>query len=145
MAEKKLAEYEEIMRLIKEATGVSDISEVIAKFQSQGETHAQLSQLQKANEAKIAELKEKKKALQVENEEMKFTGQTKYAHSQRTVEEFEAHLKDAEATYSEAKQKYERVLKILLNAKAGVQHLSDKLDILKAVRFSIAYFPNPID
>ena len=92
MAEKKLAEYEEIMRLIKEATGVSDISEVIAKFQSQGETHAQLSQLQKANEAKIAELKEKKGQLQVENEEMKFTGQSKYAHSQRTLEEFEAHL-----------------------------------------------------
>jgi hypothetical protein len=134
MAEKKLAEYEEIMRLIKEATGVSDISEVIAKFQSQGETHAQLSQLQKSNEAKIGDLKEKKSKLASDNEEMKFAGQSKFAHSQRTLEEFEKHLKESEDAYAEAKQKYERALKTLVNANAGVQHLADKLDHVKGVR-----------
>ncbi|KAJ3258003.1 hypothetical protein HK103_004137 [Boothiomyces macroporosus] len=129
--EKKLAEYEETMRLIKEATGVSDISEVIAKFQSQGETHAQLTQLQKINEIKIAELKEKKKIVQKENEEFKFMGESKHAHSQRTIEEFESHLKQSEQAYIDAKQKYERTVKILTNAKAGVQHLAEKLDAIK--------------
>ncbi|KAJ3275767.1 hypothetical protein HDV01_007234 [Terramyces sp. JEL0728] len=135
--EKKLAEYEETMRLIKEATGVSDISEVIAKFQSQGETHAQLTQLQKINEVKIAELKEKKKKVQKENEEFKFMGESKHAHSQRTIEEFETHLKEGEQAYIDAKQKYERTVKILTNAKAGVQHLAEKLDAIKVVTFSL--------
>ena len=88
---------------------------------------------------KIAELKEKKSQLHIENEEMKFTGQSKYAHSQRTLEEFEAHLKESETAYHDAKQKYERALKILLNANAGVQHLADKLDILKGVSCQIIF------
>lgn len=134
-SEKKLLEYEETMRLIKEATGVSDISEVIAKFQFQGETHAQLTLLQKGNEQKIAELKEKKAKVQAENAEFKYTGDSKHAHSERTIEEFETHLKQADQAYMEAKQKYERSVKVLTNANAGVQHLFEKLEAIKAVFF----------
>jgi hypothetical protein len=131
--EKKLAEYEETMRLIKEATGVSDISEVIAKFQSQGETHGQLTLLQKQNEIKIAELKEKKIKVEQENADFKFTGESKHQHSQQTIQEFEIHLKNSEQKYLETKQKFERAIKTLNNANAGVQHLLDKMETIKAV------------
>jgi C-terminal processing protease CtpA/Prc len=121
------------MRHIKEATGVSDISEVVAKFQAQGETHTQLSLLQKTNEEKIFELKEKKIKVTSENEEFKFTGDAKHANSQRTVDEFESHLKKAEQEFQDAKLKYERSIKILNSANAGVQHLTEKLEAIKAV------------
>jgi chromosome segregation ATPase len=131
--EKKLMEYEETMRLIKEATGVSDISEVIAKFQAQQETHKQLTLLQEQNEQKIAELKEKKLKVQQENSEVKFTGESKNQHSQRTIEEFELQVKTAEQHFAESKQRYERAIKTLHNANAGVQHLLDKLESVKGV------------
>ena len=133
MSEKTLAGYEEIMRLIKEATGVSDISEVIDKFQAQGETHTQLSELQKTNEARIAALQARKAALQKDVEDLNFTGESKNAHSQRTIEEFEAHLQREESALAQAKQKYERNLKVVVNASAGVKHITDKLDNYKSV------------
>lgn len=132
-SEKKIAEYEEIMRLIKEVTGVSDISEIVAKFQSQRETHSQLNQLQMNNEVKIQELKEKKKKVMLESDEFKFNGDAKSANSRRTIEEFENHLKVAKSEFQEAKLKYERSVKILTSANAGIQHLTEKLEAIKAV------------
>jgi vacuolar-type H+-ATPase subunit I/STV1 len=132
--EKKLAEYEETMRLIKEATGVSDINEVIAKFQSQGETHNHLAQLQKQNETRIEELKSRKLNVQAEYEDLKYTGESKHSHSQRLMEEFKSHLNSAVTQMQETKQKYERVAKLLANTKAGVRHLCDKLEAIPLVR-----------
>ncbi|KAJ8324377.1 hypothetical protein QVD99_002411 [Batrachochytrium dendrobatidis] len=126
--EKKRAEYEETMRLIKEATGVSDINEVIAKFQSQGDTHLHLAQLQNANAVKLSELKKKKAQIMAEFEELKYTGESKHSHSTRLVEEFQKHLSDSLGRTEEAKIKYERAAEILTNAKSGVQHLADKLE-----------------
>ncbi|KAJ3111898.1 hypothetical protein HDU96_005177 [Phlyctochytrium bullatum] len=94
--EKKMAEYEEIMRLIKEATGVSNINEVIAKFQSQGETHNHLVQLQQLNEARIADLKKKKVEVLSDFEDLKYSGESKNLHSQRMIADFEQHLSEAQ-------------------------------------------------
>lgn len=131
--EKKIAEYEETIRLIKEATGVSDIQEVIVKFQSQGDTHDHLVQLQKTNEARIEELKKKKKQVLAEYDELKFSGESKHAHSRRLIDEFQQHLKDANLKTNEAKLKYERAAKVLTNAEAGIKHLFDKLESIHVV------------
>ena len=128
-----MVDYEETMRLIKEATGVSDINEVIAKFQSQGDTHSHLTQLQKSNEARIEDLKAKKAKVFAEFEELKFTGEAKHSHSLRMLEEFETHLKDSQMRADEAKQKFEKASKILANAKSGIQHLADKLESVRLV------------
>ncbi|KAJ3209926.1 hypothetical protein HDU67_005818 [Dinochytrium kinnereticum] len=139
--EKKMAEYEEIMRLIKEATGVSNINEVIAKFQSQGDTHNHLSQLQKQNEARIEELKAKKSEILADFEDLKYTGESKNFHSQRTIEEFQTHLLDAQIRMQDAKHKYERLAKLLVNTKAGIQHLCDKLDTFQ-LQFNLEVKPD---
>merc|ERR1712151_831729 len=47
----KLLDYEEAMHAIKEATGVSDVNEVIQKFLTQEETQANLKSLEKDNQA----------------------------------------------------------------------------------------------
>lgn len=138
--EKKLIEYEETMRLIKEATGVSAITEVIAKFQSQGDTLQHLSKLQESNEKRIEQLKKKKAQVIKEYEDLRFTGEAKQSHSQRTLEEFKMHLKEAQQKFHDSKVKYERSLKTLANAKAGIQHLNEKLESIRLVllRFILA-------
>ncbi|ORX37506.1 hypothetical protein BCR36DRAFT_443411 [Piromyces finnis] len=129
--EKKLAEYEETMRLIKEATGVSDVNDVINKFQSQGETHSHLKSLEEQNRAKIQELKEQRAAIMTEYDELKYSGESRHAASQRIIDEFQEHLKEAENKCEEAKNKYEWVSNLLNNAKAGIQHLYEKLEGIK--------------
>jgi DNA repair exonuclease SbcCD ATPase subunit len=131
--EKKLAEYEETMRLIKEATGVSDVNDVINKFQFQGETHTHLKSLEEQNRAKIQELKEHRAAIMAEYDELKYSGESRHAASQRIIDEFQEHLKEAEDKCDEAKTKYEWVFNLLSNAKAGIQHLYEKLEGIKLI------------
>ncbi|KAJ3088217.1 hypothetical protein HK102_009269 [Quaeritorhiza haematococci] len=128
MVEHKMIEYEEIMRYIKEATGVSDINEVIAKFQSQGDTHNHLVQLQTQNESRIEDLKKKKADVLQEFEELKYTGESRHAHSRRMIEELQQHLSEARNRCQETKLKFDRVNKLLANSAAGIQHLADKLE-----------------
>lgn len=131
--EKKLAEYEETMRLIKEATGVSDINDVITKFQSQGETHTHLKSLEEQNRAKIQELKEQRAAVMAEYDELKYSGESRHAASQRIIDEFQEHLEEAQKQCDEAKNKYEWISQLLNNARSGIQHLYNKLEGIKLV------------
>ncbi|KAH6589335.1 hypothetical protein BASA61_005665 [Batrachochytrium salamandrivorans] len=129
--ENKMIEYEETMRLIKEVTGVSDINEVIAKFQSQGATHEHLTLLQKANAVRLTELKTKKTIILAEFEELKYSGEAKHSNNIRLVEEFEKHLSDSLVRTEDARIRFERIAKTLTNAKSGVQHLADKLESIR--------------
>ena len=131
--EQKSSEFAETMRLIKEATGVSDINEVIAKFQSQGDTHHHLVQLQQANEARIEDLKAKKQQVLEEFEELKYTGESKQAYEKQMIQDFQKHVEASQANTLEAKQKMERAAKLLANSKAGIQHLADKLESIHLV------------
>ncbi|KAJ3215197.1 hypothetical protein HK099_006482 [Clydaea vesicula] len=126
--EKKIMEYEETIRLIKEVTGVSDIKEVQDKFKLQEETNKHLTLLEKQNEEKIALLKEKKKQVLIEFEELKFSSESKQGHSTRLVEEFKEHLTEASNKMNESKLKYERAARLLENAQSGIRHLYNKLE-----------------
>lgn len=50
------------------------------------------------------------------------------------MEEFETHLKDEEGRCDKAQTKVEKSSKILVDAKSGVDHLTEKLKHLKVVR-----------
>jgi hypothetical protein len=52
---------------------------------------------------------------------------------QRMLEEFETHLDEEETRQSEASERLEKSSQLLVRLKAGVEHLSDKLQHLKAV------------
>ena len=55
---------------------------------------------------------------------------------QRLLEEFETHLKDEEGRCDKAQNKLDKSSKILVDAKSGVDHLSEKLKHLKVVKTS---------
>ena len=56
----KLEEYENAVKKIKEATGLSDVNEIIQKFATQNETYKSLEHMKGKNDRKILELNEKK-------------------------------------------------------------------------------------
>ncbi|EKX49393.1 hypothetical protein GUITHDRAFT_85772 [Guillardia theta CCMP2712] len=125
--QKKITTYEEAFRKIKDATGVSDVNEVIQKFLTQDETHSNLVVMTKEAQARIDALNEEKAQAKAKVEEIKYSG-TGSLGSRRIVDEFESHLSEANSKCERNKQKYERIAKILINVKSGVEHLADKLE-----------------
>lgn len=132
--EKCLAEYEETMRIIKEATGVSDIDEVILKFKSQNETNKHLLLLQKQNEESFEVFKKNNVELASRLEDVIQETESKNAHVKRMQAEFLSHLEELNVKFLVAKSRYERTGKIMANAKTGIQHLGDKLEGIQLVR-----------
>merc|ERR1711976_104122 len=72
--QEKLTQYEEAFRKIKEATGVSDVQEVIQKFITQEDTHRNLLEMTKEAQAKIDQLNAEKSELKAKVEELKSPG-----------------------------------------------------------------------
>lgn len=125
--EQKITTFEEAFRKIKDATGVSDVNEVIQKFLTQDDTHNNLVTMTKEAQARIDSLNEEKVQAKAKVEEIKYSG-TGSLGSRRIVDEFESHLSEAKSKCERNKQKYERIAKILINIKSGVEHLADKLE-----------------
>eukprot|EP01064_Diplonema_japonicum_P023056 TRINITY_DN33511_c0_g1_i1.p1 TRINITY_DN33511_c0_g1~~TRINITY_DN33511_c0_g1_i1.p1 ORF type:complete len:524 (+),score=157.53 TRINITY_DN33511_c0_g1_i1:39-1610(+) len=125
-------EYETHFKKIKEATGVTEqdesvaVLQVINKFLTQEDTHKSLVELTKDAQARISAFQGEKGGLELKVEEMKYSG-TGQLGSRRIVDEFETHLAEAKHQCEKNRSKYERVAKILINVKAGVQHLAQKL------------------
>lgn len=53
------------------------------------------------------------------------------------LEEFESHLTDAKQKCSESEEKANRTSKLLAKVKNGVEHLSEKLQHMKTVRWHL--------
>ncbi|GAB1597663.1 coiled-coil domain-containing protein 151-like isoform X2 [Argonauta hians] len=129
--QQKISTYEEAFRRIKEATGVSDTMEVVSRFENQGATTIHLEELKQENEKQIALLREEKENLQKKFEEMKYTGETKLSSGQKMLEEFQNKLHEEETKRNETENKLEKMSKILLQVKSGIDHLADRLSHLK--------------
>eukprot|EP00745_Piridium_sociabile_P021402 TRINITY_DN32914_c0_g1_i4.p1 TRINITY_DN32914_c0_g1~~TRINITY_DN32914_c0_g1_i4.p1 ORF type:complete len:437 (+),score=186.58 TRINITY_DN32914_c0_g1_i4:272-1582(+) len=130
--QQKITTYEEAFRQIKEATGVADTWEVVERFENQGHTTEHLEELKKDNEKQILRLREDKGNLQKEFEEMKYSGEAKLSSGQMMLEEVESHLAKEEQRRDDADEKLQRASRTLVQVKAGVEHLADKLYHLKA-------------
>merc|ERR1711959_694261 len=124
--QEKITTYEEAFRKIRDATGVSDVSEVISKFLTQEETQKRLMEMTKESQLRIDSLEEKALAKH-RVEEIKFSGNVA-SGTRRLVDDFETLLSEANSKCERNKAKYERIAKVLVNVKAGVQHLYVRLE-----------------
>merc|ERR1719161_113918 len=122
----KIADYEEAFHRIKEATGVSDVNEVIQKFLTQEDTHKNLTSLTRENQARIEQLSEERRKVRLQVEELKFSSGGNVGRRQ-VIDDFETHLTEATEKFERNRGKYERMAKMLINMKAGIDHLADKL------------------
>lgn len=75
--EAHITSYEEALAKIRDATGVSDIQEVVDRFLNQGDTRKHLEQLKEENSHQLARLQEEKEKLQAQFEDMKYSGEAK--------------------------------------------------------------------
>ncbi|XP_038235237.1 outer dynein arm-docking complex subunit 3 isoform X2 [Dermochelys coriacea] len=129
---------EETFEKIKTATGVTNSREVVRRFLAQGDTFQQLEQLTTQNEEALVRLREEKEALEAELQGLTYSGEARVTGAQRLLEELRAHLRQEETQRDAAKGQLDKVTRVLLAAKAGVEHLARKVQHiqLKSGRFA---------
>merc|ERR1711990_1315701 len=86
--QEKITTYEEAFRKIRDATGVSDVSEVIDKFLTQQETQKRLMEMTKESQLRIDALHEEKALAKQRVDEIKFSGNLN-SSTRRLVDDFE--------------------------------------------------------
>lgn len=123
----KVQIFESAFRKIKEATGVSDVNEVIQKIISQETTTEHLIKVTSENQKELEKLTELKKILKAQCEELKYSGINNGQH-RKMMDNYEDQLTNASINLERNKLKYERLNKILINMKAGLNHLQDKFE-----------------
>jgi hypothetical protein len=126
----KIDIFESAFRKIKEATGVSDVNEVIQKITSQESTTDNLLNLSKENQARLERLQAEHGVLKARVEELKYSG-SGGGHRRKLVDDHEQNLVLASTKLERAKLKYERLAKVLIGVKAGVEHLVDKMESVR--------------
>ncbi|XP_064180131.1 coiled-coil domain-containing protein 151 [Anguilla rostrata] len=129
--DKVIHTFEEAFHRIKEATGVTDTHEVVERFISQGDTQKHLEKLKEENERTLVQLKEERDQLQAQFQELKYSGEAKLSSGQQMVEECEGHLQREQEKRDEASERLEALTRTLNAVRAGVDHLSDKLQHIK--------------
>jgi len=121
--QEKIASYEAAFKEIKEATGVADVNEVIQKFITQEETHKNLQAMTRESQMKIDGLMLQKITVQERVQRLKYSVHTD-EHSADSVPH-------NDRKYERQRLKYERLTKVLVSVKAGIQHLSERLEGVK--------------
>ena len=129
--EERLSHFENAFRVIKEATGISDVNELLVKYVNHEETRRNLDQMVRDAQHRIDDLNLEKAELTAKLEELRYTGSGQLG-SRRIVEEFEMHLVEATQQTEANGEHYEQLAKLLINVKAGVEHLVEKLALFRA-------------
>ncbi|KXS16510.1 hypothetical protein M427DRAFT_69080 [Gonapodya prolifera JEL478] len=122
------AGVEETLRVLRDAVGVLTVPEISAKLVAQRDTNAHLVSLQASTSARLEELRARKQRVLQEYEELKFTGRQKSSAGKGLEEEFKTRVEEAKKEVEEVREKWERVGRIVKEARAGVGHLAEKLE-----------------
>jgi len=131
----KLKDYEEAFRRIYEATGVSDVNDIIQKYTTQDETSKSLNDLKQEYLEKIEYLNNEKSRIRAELNTLKYEAGENLSRKQ--FDEIENNVNEVSNKCERARLKYERVSKVLINAKAGIEHLAHKLETHEVKRLII--------
>ncbi|KAF4719674.1 hypothetical protein FOZ63_012277 [Perkinsus olseni] len=123
----RMNDYEDAFRRIREATGVSDVNEVIQKFLNQEDTLTNLLNLTNDYQERINSLISDYSTLKGRVDEMKFSA-SGGAGRRQVADDLEARLSEAADKAERNKAKYERLAKMIVDVNAGVFHLAGKLE-----------------
>ncbi|KAM3132152.1 hypothetical protein pb186bvf_015747 [Paramecium bursaria] len=129
ISKQKLADYEEAFHKLKEATGFRDVNDIIQKFTTQEDTTKSLDDLKREYVEKIEALNNEKLKLRERLNDLKYEGGE--ALTRKQIDEIENNVNNAINKCERTKLKYERVSKILVNVKAGIEHLYQKTEFFK--------------
>lgn len=127
----KIAAYEAAFQQIKEATGVSDVNEVIQRFLLQEETHQNLLHMTSESQNRIAELQQ---AVDVEKTQVmnaEYSAANGDAEAAGAQETDSAQTHAAQKALNKQRERWVKVAKILVNTKSATQHIVDVLEPLR--------------
>ncbi|KAF0037806.1 hypothetical protein F2P81_010680 [Scophthalmus maximus] len=141
--EKAIFTFEEAFRRIKEATGVTDIQEIVECFISQKERHVHLENLKGENEQVLQQLKEQKQLLNQQFQDMKYSGEAKLSGDQQMLEDCEQQLQTQQQRCDTAKETLDWLLKTLSTIRGGVKHLAEKLQHITLCEDAVAEEVSP--
>ena len=119
--QEKIAAYEAAFREIKEATGVTDVNEVIQKFVSQEETYKSLLQMTRESQDKMKALEEAKAEARERVRVLKYSAKA-------TCQVSAAPGNEESRKQERQRLRYERLSKVLVAVKAGIEHLVERLE-----------------
>lgn len=125
-----MSAYETAFRKIKEATGVGDVNEVIQKFVTQKDTEKNLMSMTREAQMRIDQLADEKAQTKQQVDEMKYSGAAGQS-SRQEVEACEKKLAEATAVQERVKTRHSRLTKVFVDIRAGIEHMSDKLEPVK--------------
>ncbi|PWA16821.1 hypothetical protein CCH79_00012779 [Gambusia affinis] len=119
--------FEEILKNLKEATGVSDLQDAVEHFTLEKENCQRLENLKKQNDEALEKLKEEKELLSKQFDQMKYSGEAKLSSEMQKLEECEQQLEvQLQRRDADAERLADNV-KALGAIRAGVEHLAGKL------------------
>uniref|UniRef100_A0A8C8SSI1 Coiled-coil domain containing 151 n=1 Tax=Pelusios castaneus TaxID=367368 RepID=A0A8C8SSI1_9SAUR len=98
-----------------------------------GATFQQLQQLTEQNEEALVRLRAEEEALEAELQDLTYSGETRVTGAQRLLEELRAHLRQEETRRDAAKGRLDKVMRVLLAAQAGVEHLASRVQHIQLV------------
>eukprot|EP00614_Pseudopedinella_elastica_P015357 CAMPEP_0172582806 /NCGR_PEP_ID=MMETSP1068-20121228/2344_1 /TAXON_ID=35684 /ORGANISM="Pseudopedinella elastica, Strain CCMP716" /LENGTH=602 /DNA_ID=CAMNT_0013376351 /DNA_START=41 /DNA_END=1846 /DNA_ORIENTATION=- len=122
----KIDIFENAFRKIKDATGVSDVNEVIQKIVSQEGTTENLMLLTRENQAKIVELVSGRDQARARVDELKYAGPGGGGR-RKLVDDLEERFAQATSRLEREKGKQSQILGLLIAIKSGVKHLDEKV------------------
>lgn len=105
---------------------MNDVNEIIQKFLTQEDTQKRLNELAKESTIRIEDLTSEKKRIQQKLVDAKMKASST-AGNRRIVDEFEQLLSEAKVKSERIKTKFERLTKVMINVKAGMDHLGEKI------------------
>jgi predicted RNase H-like nuclease (RuvC/YqgF family) len=113
LEKQKYEQYKIAKQKIRDATGVSELNDLLQKFATQGDTFENLKDIKAQNEKKLMNLTEKRQQVKDDLEKMKLEGLE--AMTRKQVDDMERNLAQAEQKYEKAKESYDKVKKMLLD------------------------------
>mmetsp|Transcript_16356 Transcript_16356/g.35338 ORF Transcript_16356/g.35338 Transcript_16356/m.35338 type:complete len:560 (-) Transcript_16356:1196-2875(-) len=136
--EHDLNAYEHAFRKIKDATGVSNVNEVIRKVVGQESTTENLNLLTTQNQSKMEDLTQLQESLVQDVEKIKYNvpGSSK---STKTIDAQQELLYLRSSLFERTRSQFDRLAFVLVSIKAGVEHLRDKLASLPGDEFEVGH------
>lgn len=105
------------------------MNEIITKYITQDETVENLDTLKQNYLDRIDKLNTERSQLKTQLEILKF--EKSDIQTRKQIDEIEVTTNDISMKCERFKLKYQRIAKLLVDARAGVEHLSEKLEFCK--------------
>ncbi|XP_071949095.1 outer dynein arm-docking complex subunit 3-like [Antedon mediterranea] len=128
---KKVTSYEDAFQRIKDATGVSDIEEILQRFHGQNHTMEHLEKQKISVEKQKNWLIEQKSQQQKQYEAMKYSGESNMSQGEQMLEKMHDHLKQQTERAASLNTHIDNATRTTVDIISGINHLYETFKDVK--------------